>query len=140
MSLLDIPREKMAQASGLTNIIRQLGGSFGVAILATLLSSRVDYHSQTFGEAIIPNSETFRNTSAQVSYYMQREGGTSAANSIKISQSMIAAQIGKEAFIQAVDDDFLIAGLITLLGGIPVLWLSRKKQKIKAGAPAEILD
>jgi MFS transporter, DHA2 family, multidrug resistance protein len=35
ISLLEISREKMAQASAITNSIRQLGGSLGVALLAT---------------------------------------------------------------------------------------------------------
>jgi DHA2 family multidrug resistance protein len=129
MSLLDIPREKMAQASGLTNIIRQLGGSFGVAILATLLSSRVDYHSQIYSEALRSNSESFKNVSSQMSYYIQHETGSSASNSIKQSQALITAHVNKEAFVQAVDDDFLIAGFITLLGGIPVFWLHGKRKK-----------
>ena len=38
VALLDIPREKMAQASGLINVIRQIGGSLGVAIFATILT------------------------------------------------------------------------------------------------------
>ena len=52
IALLEIPREKMAQASGLFNVIRQLGGSFGVAILATVLTTRVDFHSQVFSESV----------------------------------------------------------------------------------------
>ena len=54
VSLSEIPREKMAQASAITNSIRQLGGSLGVALLATLLTSRVNFHAQIFGGAIKP--------------------------------------------------------------------------------------
>jgi DHA2 family multidrug resistance protein len=140
LSLIEIPREKMAQASGLMNIIRQLGGSFGVAILATLLSSRVNYHSQTFGEGIRANSESFKNVTTNLSYYIQHEAGSSAPVSIKQSQSLISAQVSKEAFVQAVDDDFLIAGFITILGGIPVLWLHRKKKGKPQAEPIPVAD
>ncbi len=138
MSMLEIPREKMAQASGLTNIIRQLGGSFGVAILATLLSSRVDYHTQIYGEALQSNSEVYKTTNTQMSYYIQREAGSAPANAARQSQMVISSQVNKEAFVQAVDDDFLIAGLITLLGGIPVFWLHgrRKGKEKEQGNPA----
>jgi len=37
LMLLNLPREKMAQASGITNTVRQLGGSLGVAILQRCL-------------------------------------------------------------------------------------------------------
>src|SRR3546814_12342717 len=40
-SLLSIPKHKIAQASGLFNTIRQVGGSFGVA----LLGSRSEEHT-----------------------------------------------------------------------------------------------
>jgi hypothetical protein len=44
--------------------------------------------------------------------------------------------ISRQAFIEAVDDDFLIAGIITLIGGIPVLLLRGKKQKGAANSHA----
>jgi DHA2 family multidrug resistance protein len=43
LSLLTIPRDKMAQVSGISNTIRQLGGSMGVAIFATMLSTRINF-------------------------------------------------------------------------------------------------
>ena len=62
VSLLEIPREKMAQASAITNSIRQLGGSLGVALLATLLTSRASFHMQVFGGAVKPGSEVYQKT------------------------------------------------------------------------------
>ena len=60
ISLLEISREKMAQASAITNSIRQLGGSLGVALLATLLTYKSQFSQQIFGGAIKPG---FRNIS-----------------------------------------------------------------------------
>ena len=56
LALLDIPRRKMAQASGLFNVIRQVGGSFGVAILGAMLTRRMVYHAAIYGQAIDQNS------------------------------------------------------------------------------------
>jgi DHA2 family multidrug resistance protein len=52
-----------------------------------------------------------------------------------LGQTTIVQQVNKEAFIQGVDDDFLIAGLITILGVIPVLFLHTKKRKEKSPGP-----
>jgi DHA2 family multidrug resistance protein len=140
LSLLEIPREKMAQASGIMNTIRQLGGSFGVALLATLLSTRVNYHTQMFNNAVNRNSPAFKSISEHINFYFQHEGGSTAANAIKQGQILIQSHIGKEAFIQGVDDDFLMAAIITLIGAVPVFWLHVKKNQQGKPAPKAVLN
>lgn len=135
ISMLEIPREKLAQASGLFNIIRQLGGSFGVAILATLLTTRVNFHNQIYGSAININSPTYTNVSSGLKHFLMYETGSSVAAAQGQSQYMVMSQVSKEAFIQGVDDDFMVAAFITIIGGLPILWLHvRRKQKGKPSA------
>jgi DHA2 family multidrug resistance protein len=69
-------------------------------------------------------------------YYIQHEVGSTAADALKMGQSLIFSHVTKQAFIQGVDDDFLVAGLITILGAIPIFWLHIKK-KSQNGAPAQ---
>lgn len=127
VSLSEIPRDKMAQASAITNSIRQLGGSLGVAILATLLTTRVNYHAQVFGGAIKPGSEVYYQTTNRIKYYLQEEAGSSPSNSTRQSQALLMSNLSKQAYIQGIDDDFLLAGIITLIGGIPIIFLKTKK-------------
>ena len=130
ISLLDVPREKMAQASGIINVIRQLGGSFGVAILATLLITRVSYHTEMFGESVNPRSETYQAVSAKVKQQLIYNSGSTPSTAARQSQAIIVGQLNKESYIQGIDDDFLVAGLFTLIGGIPVLFLRVKKKTL----------
>jgi DHA2 family multidrug resistance protein len=131
VSLSEIPREKMAQASAITNSIRQLGGSLGVALLATLLTSRVNYHAQVFGGAIKPGSEIYQKTINKMKYHLQYEAGSSPSNTSRQSQALLLSNLNKQAYIQGIDDDFLLAGIITLIGGIPIIFLHTKKLKIQ---------
>jgi DHA2 family multidrug resistance protein len=131
ISLSEIPRDKMAQASAITNSIRQLGGSLGVALLATLLTSRVNYHAQVFGGAIKPGNEIYQQTTAKIKNHLQYNAGSSPSGSTRQSQAMLLSNMSKQAYIQGIDDDFLLAGLITLIGGIPIIFLHTKKQKNK---------
>lgn len=128
ISLLQIPREKMAQASGITNTIRQLGGSLGVAILATILSSRVNYHSQMYEQSIQPKSQIFMNTTSRLTYQMEHNLGSSYPTAVKQGQMIVIANVNKQAYIQGIDDDFFIAALITILGTIPIIFLIGKKK------------
>ncbi len=129
VSLVDIPREKMAQASGINNVVRQLGGSFGVAILATFLSTRVTYHTQMYGEALQINAPAYQASVKNMSETFVHHSGSSPAAAKKQSQYMIMSNVTKQAFIEGINDDFLIAAFVTLIGGIPVIFLRVKKKK-----------
>ena len=134
ISLLEIPREKMGQASGLFNVIRQIGGSLGVAILATLLTSRVSFHTQTFGSSMDRNSPIYQEVSTNITNHISYSSGSSPAIAIKQSQSVIVSNLSKQAFIEGVNDDFLFAAVMTLFGVVPVLLLHTKKKKMKIRA------
>ncbi|MBS0657389.1 MAG: DHA2 family efflux MFS transporter permease subunit [Verrucomicrobia bacterium] len=47
-----IEQEQIASASGLFNMLRNLGGSVGIAVLGSLLTQREHFHSNHLGEAI----------------------------------------------------------------------------------------
>jgi len=53
---VNIPREGMGNASAIFNLIRNLGGSFGVAAAATLLSQRSQLHQNFLIEHVTPYS------------------------------------------------------------------------------------
>jgi len=131
VSLVDIPKEKMAQASGISNVVRQLGGSFGVAILATLLSTRVTYHTQMYGGAMQANSPAYQTVVKDMNESFVHYAGSLPTEARKQSQYMVVANVTKQAYIQGINDDFMIAAGMTLLGGIPIIFLRvRKKKKV----------
>ena len=140
MSLLTLPREKMAQASGISNTIRQIAGSMGVALLSTVLTSRVNFHAQVYGGAIQSGSQVFQNTTRNIATYIQHNAGSSYTTALKQSQSIIMSNVSSQAFIQGINDDFLLAAGITMLGFIPILMLKSKKKAQEDKTHFEIID
>jgi MFS transporter, DHA2 family, multidrug resistance protein len=128
LSLLTVPRDKMAQASGILNTIRQIGGSLGVALLSTLLTSRTKFHAQMYGEALQAGSQTFHNVTQNLAYYIQAHSGGAYSTALKQGQTLLLSNVNAQAFIHGVDDDFLIASCITALGLIPILILKSRKK------------
>jgi DHA2 family multidrug resistance protein len=122
-AIVDIPRHKMGQASGLLNVIRQVGGSFGVAVLTTILTTRITYHSQSFGEMIQSNSPAFHAALRNIGYFVTSNAGSAGNLVDKQSQSILMSHLTKQSFVQAIDDDFLLAALITLVSAVPVIFL-----------------
>jgi len=127
LSLSQIPREKMAQASGVTNTIRQIGGSLGVAILTTVLATRVTYHTELYSEALSANSPVYTQVRSGLQHFAQQQVGSSPAVASQQAQVLLISNIDKQAYIQGIDDDFLLVAIVTLLGSAPVLLLRRKK-------------
>jgi DHA2 family multidrug resistance protein len=52
------PREKNNAASGLINLSRNIGGSMGIAVVATMLAHRAQLHQVNFAGHINPGSGT----------------------------------------------------------------------------------
>ncbi|MDR3665331.1 MAG: DHA2 family efflux MFS transporter permease subunit [Ignavibacteriaceae bacterium] len=129
IALMKIPRVKMAQASGLFNVIRQIGGSFGVAIFGTMLTRRMLYHTAVNGEVVNQYSAAYRNIQYQMQNFVQQTtGGNGSAVTAK-AKALIGQHITGQAFVQAINDDFYLAGAITLLCLLPILLLRTKKKK-----------
>jgi DHA2 family multidrug resistance protein len=137
MAISGIPNHKMAQASGLLNVIRQLGGSFGVAAFGSILTRRTIFHFATYGGQIDPSSASLRRALMKLQYYaVDRTGGTIAEGAAK-AKALLASFVGKQAFIGAVDDAFLIAGVFVLIGVVPALFLKTGLRK-RAAVPGRM--
>lgn len=52
MTLSSIPREEMGNATAVFNLLRNLGGSFGVAFITTMVAQRSQFHQFRFHEAL----------------------------------------------------------------------------------------
>jgi len=128
LSLATLSREKMAQASGIMNTMRQIGGSLGVAVLSTLLTARTNFHAQVFGENVQAGSQVFQNTVRNLAGYIQHTAGSSVATSLKQSQNLVMSNINVQAFIQGVNDDFMIAAGMTAVSFIPIILMRQKKK------------
>jgi DHA2 family multidrug resistance protein len=113
----------------LLNTTRQLGGSLGVAIFATLLTARVSFHSQVYNESIQPRSAEFSNVDSHLTNHIQHFAGSSHADAIKQSKIAIISSVNKQSFIQGIDDNFLVATGITLLVFIPLFFVKGKNMK-----------
>jgi DHA2 family multidrug resistance protein len=127
IATIGLPREKMGQASGLINVLRQIGGSFGVAMLSTLLTSRVIFHSQSYGEGLDQNSPAFKGAMANISNFLVHNAGSTASMAAQQGKFLLMSNISRQAFVQAICDDFLIAAIITLISVIPVFFLKVQK-------------
>ena len=127
LSLVNIRNSDMAQASSITNIVRQMGGSFGVAIFSHLLTQRTAFHTQRYGEALNYTGDVYRQTLHSLSRFIEHTGGRTPDTAKEVAEMLILKRIDLEGYISAINDDFFIAFIVTLLCVVPVLFLRTKK-------------
>jgi len=68
-----------------------------------------------------------------MAYFIQQHGGGSFATALRQAQSIVISNVGSQAFIQGINDDFLIAAIISLIGFLPILMLKSKRNKPESG-------
>lgn len=128
LSLANIRNEDMAQASSITNIVRQMGGSFGVAIFSHLLTQRTAFHTQRYSEALNYTGEMYHQTIHSLSQFIEHTAGKTSGNAKELAEMLILKHVDLEGYISAINDDFFLAFIITLLCLIPVLFLKISKK------------
>ena len=136
IAISSISNQKMAQASGLINVIRQVGGSFGVAIFGTILTQRTIYHGQNYTEQLDQYSEAFKETMIRLQHFASQAIGGTVSDSVARAQGLIVTFVQQQAFIQAVDDVFLIASVVLIVSVIPVFFLRSHLKKRGKGMAA----
>ncbi len=139
-AIASISGAKAAQAGGLMQIIRQLGGSFGVAILSTILIHREKFHLDVAGQAMSSWSPAFRDVLSRAYFIVMNASGGTPSAAMSKGQSIIMAAVQKQSFVSAIDDVFFVALLVSIVSSIPFLFLKTKRRgkggRLPAATPA----
>jgi MFS transporter, DHA2 family, multidrug resistance protein len=126
-----IPPALAGSASGLFNMMRNLGGSVGIAALATMLKNREQFHSNRLGESIsLYSLETQQRIDQLTQYFASHGADLTNAKGQAIAQ--IDNIVRREAYVMAFNDCFYFIGVALLLSGLAVLFF----QKVKPGGGA----
>jgi len=125
------PMHLMSRASSLTNVSRQVFGSFGTAIFVTILTTRTTYHTAMLGQTVTPDNITLQQMVANTTRMLTGQGAT-LAQAQAVAMGMLQRYLGLGSAVMAFDDVFRVAALVTLLGIIPALFLKPQK---RSGGP-----
>ena len=121
----------MPSASSLINMTRNLGGSIGIALLATALTSREHFHSQRIGESVTGFAAATQERLSVLtqSFIGQGFDSTTASN---MALKAIDGIVRRESFVMAYNDGFFLVAMV-LFACIGVLWFSDKVKAPSGG-------
>jgi len=120
-----IQPQDAGSASSLFNILRNLGGAIGIALLATLLDSRAKIYFDYLRESVVPSNPAVAERLASLT---QQLGSEQAALG-KLSE--ITHQ---QAIIMAYNDAFHFVGIALAISMVAVLLTRPLPQNVQAGA------
>ncbi|POR41279.1 DHA2 family efflux MFS transporter permease subunit [Methylobacterium sp. V23] len=120
------PRDT-ADASALSNMMRNLGGSIGIAMLSTMIDRREHMHFSVLAEAITVNATRTQERLAALAAGLHGHiADQAAAKGAAIG--MLAQQVRREAYVMAYADGFYIVG-VSLVLSLGVVAILKKPQR-----------
>jgi DHA2 family multidrug resistance protein len=130
-SMAGLPISKLGQGTGLFNLMRQLGGSLGIAIMATMLARQTKIQKAMLTDHAGAYDPTTMERLNGITHGLMARG-VDAWNAKQQALMMIDRQIGVQASVIAFSKIYLISGLL-LVGALPLLllWKTGKSIPIK---------
>jgi len=134
LSMSGIAKEKMGNATSIFNLMRNIGGSFGVAIMTTFLARRTQVHQSQLVSHVTPgNPATYRMLHSAQALFQAKGFDRYAAyrKALGALYGMVQAQASMLSFVEA----FWIMAIVFLLM-LPFLLLLRYTKPVPAEPPA----
>ncbi len=133
LAFASVPPRDIQQASGLINLTRQMGGSFGIAILGTYLSNQTHFHQAMLAEHLTAGNAELAVREQAIAAHLITQG-TAPAVAQGAALGSLAQTVATQAQTMAYNDAFLLILLSFAVASPAVLLLKRgAAQPVSAG-------
>jgi MFS transporter, DHA2 family, multidrug resistance protein len=129
-----IEAENAGSASGLFNMMRNLGGAVGIALLQTLLTKREQYHSNVLMQSVSLLEQATRTRIEKLTQYFVSHGVVDHAEATHRAVVAVGKIVQKQAFILAFSDMFFLLGAALIVALIATLMLKKPDHLSSGGA------
>ena len=127
-----IEAENAGSASGLFNMMRNLGGAVGIALLQTLLTKREHYHSNVLMQSVSMLEQATQARVEKLTQYFISHGVIDRSDAAHRAYVAIGRIVQKQAFILAFSDMFFLLGA-ALIVALAASMLLKKPGQLDAG-------
>ena len=124
LTLSRMKKEQMGNATSIFNLVRNIGGSFGVAISTTILTRRAQFHQARLIDHLTPFDMTYAISSSQASQALQQRG-LEPGVSVQGGLGAIYEQVIREASMMSFNDVFYLLSVMLVLT-VPLVFFMRR--------------
>ena len=129
-SMNAVPRQLIPRATALTNALQRIAGSFGTAIMATVLTTRQTFQFAVAAQTVTATSPGVQLTLAQA-HLLPGLQHLSAAATQQLGVRLLTGQVASLAAVHAIDDTFFVAALFCI-PAIAVSFFIRGQKAVRA--------
>jgi DHA2 family multidrug resistance protein len=128
-----IERENAGSASAMFNMVRNLGGSIGIAVLETFVAKREQFHSSVISQHVSLLDPATRQRMAALQSHFLAAGNSDPAAALHQATVAIGRTVRAQSFLMAYSDAFYLMGVALLLA-LTTAFAMRKSAGGGAGA------
>ncbi len=122
MTLSHIPKEHMTEATSLYNLLRNMGGSVGIALTTTMLSRRAQFHQTRLVEHLSPLDPAYQISRERFGQMLAQQGLPPGS-----ADGLIYRELVRQSTTLAFTDAFLlICALILCI--LPLVFLMKRAE------------
>lgn len=122
-TLSPIPKEQMGDASSLYNLLRNMGGSVGIAFVSTVIARRAQFHQARMVEHLTPYDFTYQMYHSNIASALAAKGLDPSG-----ADALIYGNMLKQAANAAFNDAFFLVSIMMLstLFLVPIMrWVDK---------------
>jgi len=111
LTMAAMRKEEMGNATAIFNLLRNLGGSFGVAFITTVLARRVQFHQARLIEHLTPFDRNMQVVVPQISEFLRQKGFPSPLLD-QGSLGVIQGELLRQASMLSFNDAFYLLSIM----------------------------
>ncbi|HEV2434693.1 MAG TPA: DHA2 family efflux MFS transporter permease subunit [Verrucomicrobiae bacterium] len=130
-----LPQAQMGNATGLYNLMRNLGGSVGIAFVTTMIQRGAQTHQALMAGHLTPTDPAFTHRLTLLQYALVRH--TDPVTAANQAYGLIYQTLDRQAHLWAFADNFKLFGWLAL-GCIPLIFLFKRIKRRKGPAVTHV--
>ncbi len=127
LSLSSLKGQQIGQGAAFTGMMRQLGGSFGIALITTFMAAQVQVHRNSLVSHLDVNNPAVQNRVVGLQHSFMSKGFT-PDNSLQKAYTVLDYGVSKQAAVLSYMDVFLYLGIMFLIC-VPIVLVVKGKKK-----------
>jgi MFS transporter, DHA2 family, multidrug resistance protein len=134
ISLGSVAPQDAASASGISNMIRNLGGAIGTAVLATIVTKREQFHSNIIGQSVNLGREEVRERIARLTDYFVAHGVPDPNDARHQALVALGNAIKRQALVIGFSDAFAVIAIVLVIAAVAIMLTGKPAGSSAAGA------